>query len=400
LGTLLSFSSPPDIRIVYIKREFLLSFLFMALVIVKETSYEYDRLRQDVFEMLGRLDNGLIQNASKVLLKPNLLAASTEEQAITTHPLVIKAAVEYVMAKGGRPTVSDSPPMGSFERIIRKCGLNDALSDMPVEIAEFRSSRKVSLDGRWKHIELAGEALDADVIINMPKLKTHVQMVMTLAVKNLFGCIIGMKKPEWHYRIGENREIFSELLVTVYKTLRPSINIMDGILAMEGAGPGAGGTPKHLGLLMGSDNAVSMDAAVCGLIGLDPHSLPTIKTSIDMGLYKEFDTVGELKPVRDFKVPDLREMLLGPSYARGFIKKQLIDRPVCVGETCKLCKECQDICPAGAISVKDKGMAVDYDTCIKCYCCLEICPHGAMEIHETLTKKFLKITSPLFRWLR
>jgi uncharacterized protein (DUF362 family) len=372
----------------------------MAIVIVKESSYEYGRLRRDVSDIIGRLDNGCIQKGAKVLIKPNLLNASAEEKAVTTHPLVIRAAAEYVLSKGGKPLVADSPPIGSFEKIISKCGLKDALKDMPVELSELGSSRKVPVTGRWKHIELSEEALDAGIIINIPKLKTHVQMGMTLAVKNLFGCIIGMKKPEWHYRIGENRDIFAELLLTVYSILRPSINIMDGILSMEGRGPGSGGTPRHLGALMGSDNAVALDASVCELVGVKPLSLATNKKAWDMGLYEEYETLGGLSAVKDFKTPDLKEMLLGPSYARGFIKQQLVNRPVCIDKTCKLCRECQKICPAGAISLKDKRIAFDYDICIKCYCCLEICPHGSMKMHETLIKKAFKAAAPVLKWLR
>jgi uncharacterized protein (DUF362 family)/Pyruvate/2-oxoacid:ferredoxin oxidoreductase delta subunit len=382
----------------------------MAIVFAKQSSYDYGRLSRDVMDIISRLEEGAdkpdgttgrrpprIEKGRKVLIKPNLLSASSEEQAITTHPLIIKATVQYVLEKGGKPLVADSPPpVGSFGKLISKCGIIKALDGMPVEVAELSSSRRVPSDGRWKHLELAGEALDADVIINLPKLKTHCQMGLTLGVKNLFGCVVGARKPEWHYRIGERREIFAELLVSIYKTLRPSINLIDGILALEGEGPGSGGTPRYLGVLIGSDSAAALDVAVCRVLGFEPLSLLTNRVAEDMGLLEEAEISGDLPEVRDFRMPETRDMLFGPAFTHGFLRHHIASRPVAVEGICKLCGECLKICPADAISNHGKGKppAFDYERCIRCYCCLEVCPHKAMRRYDTLMRKLLKI---LFR---
>ncbi len=129
----------------------------------------------------------------------------------------------------------------------------------------------------FKKIEIARDALEADVLINLPKLKTHSQMLLTLGVKNLFGCIVGFGKPQWHLRAGVDREVFATLLVRIYQAIRPKLTILDGILAMEGEGPGRGGQPKELGFLLGSADAVALDVAVCRLLGLGEDVLLTNK---------------------------------------------------------------------------------------------------------------------------
>jgi uncharacterized protein (DUF362 family) len=176
----------------------------MALVLVKESLYEYPRLREDVFSILSELDDEMIQEGSTVLVKPNFLAAAPPEKAVTTYPLVIRAAAEYALERGARVTVGDSNPLGSFEKVISTCGAKEALGGLPVTLEELTESRAIAASGKFATLELSARALDADVIISLPKLKTHAQMTLTLAVKNFFGCVVGMRKPEWHFRVGEN----------------------------------------------------------------------------------------------------------------------------------------------------------------------------------------------------
>jgi uncharacterized protein (DUF362 family)/Pyruvate/2-oxoacid:ferredoxin oxidoreductase delta subunit len=363
-------------------------------VIVKASLYEYARLRADLFEILARIDDNTIKRGSNVLIKPNLLTSARPDQAITTHPLIIKAAAEYAISKGASVRISDSPATGSFQRIIRECGIEDALKGMPVEISPLKTSRTVDLDGKWRSIELSAEALDTDVIINLPKLKTHSQMGLTLAVKNLFGCIVGMKKPEWHFRVGENKELFAELLINIYKALKPRINLIDGILGMEGDGPGTGGSPRHLGVLMGSTDALSMDMAVCQMIGIDRYSLLTNSAARDMGLDNGFRISGELPVIRDFRKPDVRDLMFGPRFAHRFMRRHITSRPSNIEDLCEFCNECVKICPAKAVKNPGKRLVFDYEQCIRCYCCLEICPHGAMEKRDKAIKKLLRKILP------
>lgn len=361
----------------------------MALVIIEESTYAYARLRENVFGILSRIDTGLIKPGTDVLIKPNLLAPARPEQAITTHPLVIKAATEYVLEKGGKARVSDSSAMGSFEKTVSVCGIREALQGMPVALSPLDTSREVRTDGKFGAIELSAGALDADVILNLPKLKTHTQMGLTIAVKNLFGCIVGMRKPEWHYRVGENKELFAELLVTLYDVLRPSLNLIDGILGMEGAGPGTGGSPRETRLLAGSTDALSLDMAVCGLVGMEPSSLPTNRAALAMGLNGDCEISGDVPDIRNFVIPDTKDLLFGPRFLQGFLRRHITSRPKNMDKTCEYCLECLKICPAGAITSPGRQLCFDYEKCIRCYCCIEVCPHGAIEKHEPMLKRLI-----------
>jgi uncharacterized protein (DUF362 family)/Pyruvate/2-oxoacid:ferredoxin oxidoreductase delta subunit len=362
----------------------------MHLVIVKRSSYEYARLRRDVFEILHGINDGLVGKGTRVLVKPNLLAASMFEQAIVTHPLVVKAACEYALEQGAVVTVGDSPPMGAFEKIINATGLKRALHGLPVTLKELGSPISIPTGESFREVELSQDALGAEAIINLPKLKTHSQMSLTLAVKNLFGCVVGVSKGEWHLRVGDDRERFAELLASIYKALPPSISLMDGILAMEGNGPGTGGTPRELGVLMGSRNAPALDAAVCKMVGYEPFALLTNKAAWDMGLMGEYAVEGDLPSVGGFVVPQETRVMFGPEFFKGFLRRHLTVRPECVDDTCELCAECTRMCPAGALDMTGKKLRFDYDRCIRCYCCLEVCPHGALTRRDPLLRRMFR----------
>jgi ferredoxin len=243
---------------------------------------------------------------------------------------------------------------------------------------------------KFREVELSEEALGADAIINLPKLKTHSQMDLTLAVKNFFGCVVGLSKGEWHMRVGENRELFAELLVSIYKAMPPSVSLIDGILSLEGDGPGTGGTPRSLGVLIGSRNAPALDEVVCRMIGYEPSALLTNKAARSMGLTAEFTVEGALPDVKGFIVPRAESAMFGPGFMKGLLRHHLTVRPECVDETCELCEECIRMCPADALDMEDTKLRFDYDLCIRCYCCLEVCPHGALKKRDPLLRRIIK----------
>ena len=366
----------------------------MAKVSFRESSYDYTKLKDDVREVLESLGHVDISSGTKVLIKPNILGPAHSDLAMTTHPNVVRAVAQYALDKGAVVQVSDSTAMGVFSKAIKDCGFEDALAGMPVRLAELTRSTTVMTKGPFGNIELSSDALEADVIINLPKLKTHTQMALTLAVKNLFGCVVGARKPEWHFRVGENKKLFAELLVSIYDVLRPSINLMDGILAMEGQGPGTRGIPRQLGLIIASTDALSLDRAVCMMLGLKPDSLMTNSAASTLGLEGEnfeVTTEGQMHFVMDFDIPDTTDLLFGPRFARGFLRRHIASRPVNLLEACKYCNECVNICPAKAISNPGKKLSFDYNKCIRCYCCVEVCPHAAMVKHDTFIKKALDL---------
>lgn len=363
----------------------------MGKVIFRKASYDYQSLRATVFEMLDSIEGNAITKDANVLIKPNLLSPASPGQAITTHPLIIKAAAEYALEKGARVSVSDSSAVGSFEKVITSNGVKEALRGLKVNLAPLTDSVKVETGSKFKVIELSREVLEADVVINLPKLKTHAQMGMTLAVKSLFGCVVGLRKPEWHFRVGEDKELFAELLTTIYMQINPSINLMDGILAMEGQGPGARGTPRELGYLLAGADALDLDMAACRLVGMDPMSLLTTQAAVRLGVpVREPELEGFPGTASGYVIPEAMDLVFGPRFSRGFFRRHVADRPSNIEDICKYCDECVKICPAQAIKNPGRKLQFDYDKCIRCYCCVEVCPHAAMEKQATLLKEIFK----------
>ena len=357
----------------------------MAKVIFKNSSYEYKRVRAVLFEVLDSLAGGAVKIGSRVVIKPNLLAPAEPASAMLTHPAIVRAAAEYVIEKGAKPFISDSPAMGSFGKVLEASGIRDALRGLDVAFREFKDSRFVEVGEPFRRIEIASDALDADMLINLPKLKTHSQMLLTLGVKNMYGCVVGLRKPEWHFRTGVDRKTFARLLVQIYRAVGPSVTLMDGILAMEGEGPGKSGTPREIGVLIGSRDAIALDVAVCRMLGLDPYSLLTNDVAREMGLLDEKITIeGDIPSVHSFRLPEISPLIFGPPKLHGFMRRHLLQRPVSHESACKLCGECWKYCPAGAIKPHGKKVGFDYDKCIRCYCCLEVCPHAAIGTRETL----------------
>jgi uncharacterized protein (DUF362 family)/Pyruvate/2-oxoacid:ferredoxin oxidoreductase delta subunit len=360
----------------------------MSKVFIRKAEYNYHTLKPVFFEIMDSVGGELIQKNSHVVIKPNLLASASPEKAIVTHPLIIKAAVEYVLDKGAEPLVSDSPAVGSFEKILKETGIRNALEGLRVEYREFKASITVDVGKPFEKIEVAADAVNADFFINLPKLKTHAQMLLTLGVKNLFGCIVGMKKPEWHLRAGIDREMFAGLLVKVCQAVNPSITIIDGILAMEGQGPGKSGDPRNLGVLVGSSDTIAIDSIICRMLGIEPDNLLTHKIAREHGLMADEITVDGSQPeIRNFKLPEISPIVFGPRRFHGFIRRHLTQRPACNDSVCEFCGECWRYCPAEAISLDKKKINFDYDKCIRCYCCIEVCPHGALRAQETFTGK-------------
>ena len=368
----------------------------MSVVIFKKASYDYEILKPVIFDLLACLDDNLINKNTHVLIKPNLLLPALPESGITTHPLVVKAVAEYVISKGALVVISDSPASGTFRKINIQGGYKDAFKDLNVQFKEFSASVKKDIGDPFGVIDIAKEVLEADVVINLAKLKTHSQMLLTLGIKNIFGCIVGFKKPDWHYRAGIDREMFAQLLVQIYRAVAPSVTIVDGILAVEGQGPGKRGTPRKLDIIVGSKNAVSADMAICSMLGMDHDKVPTLRAAKKLGLADdEIYIKGDFNMINDFVFPEMSNLVFGPKYLHKIIRKHLLYRPVVQNSICKLCGECWKYCPAKAISFNVKKIYFDYNKCIRCYCCLEICPHGAICSKEPLSgrvlRKFLNI---------
>lgn len=356
----------------------------------KATTYDDREIRSIVHEMLSSSEAPAIDAGARVLIKPNFLAPATPEQALTTHPLVVRAAAEFALDKGARVQISDSPAMGSFAKLLNKGGYTETLNGLDVILKPFEKTVAVDVGEPFGVIDVARDAMEADLVLNLAKLKTHAQMLLTLGVKNLFGCIVGLKKPEWHMRAGVDRHMFGRLIVGIHQAIGPAYTIVDGVLAMEGQGPGKSGTPRELGLVVGGKDAHAVDHAICLKVGLDPEALETQRNAREMGVYDgRVHINGDLDILDDFRFPELGSLTMGPDFLGRFMRRFVIQRPMADNKACKLCGECWKYCPAKAITYTDRGITFNTDTCIRCYCCLEVCPHAAIRARTPLAGRLV-----------
>jgi uncharacterized protein (DUF362 family)/ferredoxin-like protein FixX len=360
----------------------------MTKVTIRKATYDTDIIRPVIQEMLDGRGPGWIKAGMRVVIKPNLLMPAEPHQGIVTHPLIVRAVAEYLLGKGADVQVSDSPPIGSFHKLVRQSGYHEILQGLDVDLKPFTESVPVDVGEPFGAIEIARDIVQADAVINLAKLKSHAQMYLTLGVKNIFGTIVGLRKPEWHMRAGVDRVMFARLLVQIYQAVAPAFTIVDGILALEGQGPGQSGRPRELGLLLGGDNAHAVDKTICTVLGLDPNQLLTYQVARQLDLFDgEVHVNGDLDIVDDFLFPELHPLSLGPENLNRFMRRYVIQKPVVDNQRCKLCGECWKICPARVISHNTKGIRFEYEKCIRCYCCLEVCLRGAIRAREPLLGK-------------
>jgi len=226
-------------------------------------------------DLIGGIEN-FVRRGDHVLLKPNLLYGKAPEKAVTTHPSIVKGMIQIVREVGGIPFIGDSPSIGSLMRAAEKAGIKRVADENKCPLIDFEKPILPSKGGGkfFKQLEIDKRVLEADVVINLPKWKTHGMMLLTLGVKNLFGCIPGPRKALWHLRAGEDRKLFAQMLIDLYQMIQPSLTLLDGIVGMEGNGPGSG-DPIQLGLILTSRDPLSLDQVVCDLLRIPRKSLMT-----------------------------------------------------------------------------------------------------------------------------
>jgi len=351
----------------------------------------------DALAPLGGI-GAFVKPGQTVLLKPNLIHTKNAKNGSCTHPSIVCAAAQLVLQAGGKPIVGDSPGYLSAKAVADKAGLLEALKPHDVPVVEFDKSVAVALQdsSMFRDLRIARRVAEADVVINLPKMKTHVQMFLTLAVKNMFGAVVGTSKAQWHLKAGRNRDLFARMLLEVYRATRPCLNIMDGVIAVEGRGP-TDGDPRKVGLLLASEDGIAMDVVVTKLLGCNIDDLPTTRVAGDLGIgetrLKEIEIVGasidEIK-VKDFSLPDHHvDLEFGPSHFRGVLKRLLTAKPAIDHSLCKVCGICAEHCPPRCIEENNGRVMIDSRECIRCFCCQEMCPQGAVSVKRSLLLNIL-----------
>ena len=375
--------------------------------IARAGSYEAGEVRAALARLLAPWGGmrGLVSTGDRVLVKPNFLVPKAVHTAVTTHPELILALCEAALDAGaGSVVVGDSPGFGSGLWVARKTEFLEPARAIGVEVVDFATPVAVELKDsrRFKRFELERTALGVDKIVNVGKVKTHGQMFMTLAVKNLFGCVVGVRKAAWHLEAGKNAGLFADMLLDLHYYLKPCINILDGIVMMEGNGPG-NGTPRDFGVLAASTDAVALDRAVCSALSLPLERMTTHIEAERLGYGVpdpgQVDWAGV--PLADVTIPGIVHPLLGdvgdfyvPGFLRRFSRRLLEVRPVVDPAVCTACGRCVGLCPAKAIGMvpwrgKERAL-IDPVNCIHCYCCQETCPDGAIRPRRGLVRGLLK----------
>jgi len=340
-----------------------------------------ERAVNEIFVGLGGADR-FIKRGERVLIKPNLLAPKNPRGATTTHPAVVKAVCDIVTREGGVVTIADSPG-GPFTKPLlaytyKACGLSGIGYDLnyDTKVREVRYNGEAA-----KSFSIINPFFECDKIINIAKLKTHSMSFFSGGVKNLYGLVGGMAKTEYHLRYKDN---FFSMLVDLCEFAAPALTIIDGVVGMEGNGP-MNGSPREIGVIIGSDSAYLADYAAVKIIGADPNQVGTLKNAMGRGLCPEnmdeflADSDIEKFIISDFKYPDTNNMFRVkiPKFAGKLFEKVMLPYPKFDAQRCVLCMHCRDVCPAGAISKTDK-LVLNKKKCIKCYCCQELCPHNAV----------------------
>jgi uncharacterized protein (DUF362 family) len=248
-------------------------------------SYDLAALRASLdilLEPLGGMST-IVKPGDRVLLKPNLLTGARPTKECVTRPEIVYCVAQMVHEAGGKPFLGDGPAFGSARGVAEANGYLPLIDALNLPIVEFHGKRYQTVSEAFNHLLLSKEAINADVVINLPKVKSHCQLTLTLGVKNLFGCVPGKMKAWWHMEAGKDRTRFGTMLVETARAIAPDLTIIDGIIGHEGNGP-SGGEPRKLGVLGASTNVFALDRALVDILQVDPASVPTIVASQALGL--------------------------------------------------------------------------------------------------------------------
>ncbi len=369
--------------------------------VVRCKTYDVEAVKPALEEAVNAV-NGLdfVKSGMKIIIKPNLVSFKKPDAAATTHPALLEALVEMLLARGADVTIGDSPggphSLPLLNRVYAATGM-DRLEKLGAKLNRNMNEKTVDFpEGKVLKNFTYTEYLDeADAIIDFCKLKSHGMLGMSAAVKNLFGTIPGLKKPEVHYKFQNDAE-FADMLVDLNEYFKPRLAICDAVVGMEGNGPTAG-TPRQIGAIIASKSTYYADVVGAELIGMNIDGLPTLQAAYERcfapSSSKNLRVYGDIRAltVDDFKAPPVR----GLSFMRKgnvlhFISKAALEhKPTLKKRLCVGCGECARMCPAKAIEMKNKKPHINREKCIRCFCCQEFCPRAAMVAHRPLAAKAL-----------
>lgn len=368
--------------------------------IVRCDNYDQDALNAAVERHFAALNvEALLRPDMRVVIKPNLVGARRPEAAATTHPNLVRAVAVWLHARGVQSVVICDSPGGLYavaplQNIYAVTGMK-ALSDVAELNADvsFQTVRTKG-GGAIPSFNIVTPIATADLVINIAKLKTHSMTLLSAGVKNLFGCVPGLQKPELHYR-HPDIEDFSNMLVELARTVSPALTLIDAIDGMEGDGP-TGGTVRHLGLTLAARDLFTQDWFACSLIGIEPERVAMLRRAKALGLIDERVEIAGDEPIYaepPFKQPRatgvdftgrLPEPLKKP--LRAVLGRLLKPYPKLDVKKCVGCGKCAESCPPKIIVIADRRAHFTRRGCISCFCCQEMCPAKAIGVKRSLSR--------------
>lgn len=367
---------------------------------------DYSNTKQAIaraLDLLGGLEN-VIDPGDSVLLKPNVLAASPPEAATTTHPAVVAAMCEFVLSAGGKPVVGDGAGIsrpGATAKALKTSGIEEAALKAGARVVNFETAGfslvEVPEPLQFRKLYIAKPVLEADVVISLPKLKTHELTYYTGAVKNFFGTLPLKCRKETHL-LGK-RDLFGEAVADLYSIIRPDFAVMDGIIGMEGNGP-SHGEPVNSGVILASRDCVSLDIVAAEMIGFDPLKIPTTAGVLKKGFGNQCPIVvgTPLKEVKRKFKPSSGGVSTAPSFLTRSLGKYYTIYPRINQRKCTRCSACYNNCSPHAVErLEDGSFRINQDKCILCYCCRELCPNNAVEIKKSLLATLLTAKESIFQ---
>lgn len=364
--------------------------------LIKCLNYESAQVLAAVRRAVGLLGtiSAYIKPGSKVLVKPNLLMAKEPETGITTHPEVVRAVIRLLKEIDCKIFVGDSPSafgkqIERVDDVYRITGMEAVCREEGVSLVKFEKRR-------WRGKFPLTAALDeCDHLVSIPKFKTHELMLLTAAVKNLYGLIPGTYKAELHKQ-HFSRAGFAGILADIYQEARPALTIVDGIVAMEGDGPGTSGKLRKTGLVLAGVDCVALDTVLALIMGIKPHEVLTIKEAGERRLgISDIDAIEVLgENLKDLKIAPF-ELPIASLHSKlplpviNFLSKHIRHYPIVLHKRCIRCTACVKACPMKVIGLNNNRIKIDYSGCIACFCCQETCPASAIKVRKSLLSRLI-----------
>ncbi len=374
--------------------------------IVACEGYGRDRVLEAVkrsIDLIGGIER-FASPGQKILLKPNILTPTPSDKCVVTHPDVVYAVAKLLVDNGCKVMIAESPGAGTvysaanLRKAYEKVGYDQVARELGIELNEDVRARDVANpDGvLMKRLRLIEPVFNVDAVVVVSKMKTHLFTYMTGAAKNAFGLVPGMEKATFHARLQRSEE-FARMIVDVNEYVKPTLEIMDAVEAMEGDGPQSG-TPRHVGAILSSGSYSALDVVATRIMSIDPNEICTIKEAVDRGLLAEdlsdVEMVGdglEKFIVKDFQRPST---FIGKKKSESRTVKVLMTlikvyalRPNIVRSMCVGCGKCYRGCPMKAITMKNGKAKVNQRKCIRCYSCHEFCDGHAIRLRRSVTGK-------------